>query len=1453
MSLDLLHPAVQAWFKGRFPAPTLAQRQAWLAIKARQHTLIASPTGSGKTLAAFLAAIDGLVRQGLESPLADATQIVYVSPLKALSSDIHKNLEAPLAGIRDELLMQDFPDVPILAQVRTGDTPQWARERIRRQPPHILVTTPESLYLLLTSDSGRRILATTQTVIVDEIHALVGNKRGAHLALSLERLEALCPRPLTRIGLSATQKPINLLASFLVGTDRGDCTIVDSGYTRERDLAIEVPDSPLEAVIASEVWSEIYDRLAALAEAHRTTLVFVNTRRLAERLARHLAERIGEQAVTAHHGSLAREHRLDAEQRLKEGKLRALVATASLELGIDIGEIDLVCQIGSPRAIGTFLQRVGRSGHAVVGTPKGRLFPLSRDDLVECTALLHAVALGELDVLEMPIHPLDVLAQQIIAEVSGREWAEDELFIRVSRAWAYHDLPRETFDALLAMLASGFSTRRGRRSAWLHRDAVNKKLRARKGARLAALMNGGAIPDQFDSDVILQPEGHSIGTLNEDFAFDSIAGDIFQLGNISYRILKVETGKVYVEDAKGQPPNIPFWFGEAPGRSRELSAAVAALRAEVERKLAAGGVEDCTRWLTDELGVTDAVAMQLVDYLATARAALNALPTQNTIIFERFFDETGDQHLVIHAPFGSRVNRAWGLALRKRFCRKFNFELQAAALEDSIVLSLGPTHSFPLEEPMRYLDSRTVREVLTQAVLDVPLFGTRWRWAASIALAVRRNGTRGRMPPQFQRMDAEDLVAVIFPDQLACAENLTGKREVPDHPLVAQTLTDCLCEAMDTVGLEGVLKRLERGEIKVLARDLVAPSPLAQEILNARPYAFLDDAPAEERRTRMVQARSFMEPADAARLGELDADAIAQVRAQAWPEVSNADELHDALTLLGFIAADEVAPDWRPWLDELASVHRATALTIATNCSALWVSAERLALLQTLFPDAGLRPSIDAIALQKPLARDAALIELMRARLQGLGPVTARALAHSVNMPEVDIEAALTALESEGFVMRGQFRPDIRETQWCERGLLARIHRYTIKRLRREIQPVSPACLMRFLFEWQRVRPIASEQPLHCEGETVLAHILTQLEGFEVAASAWESEILSARLSVYEPSWLDNLCAAGRFRWARLSPPATNGKSHAAGPVRATPIALVTRLGLRHWRAQREQPSEPKLSSSARRVLDRLMHSGALFFDEIMDGSGLLRAQLEEALAELAATGLISSDSFLGLRALLLPASRRRPNDARRRRRSAICDIEDAGRWSLITRCKGENSKPVGIETVEYIAGCLLRRYGIVFRVLLQREAGLPPWRDLLYVYRRMEARGELRGGRFVTGFAGEQFALPEAVGLLREINRRPQEQALIAVSAADPLNLVGAIVPGARVPALASNRILYRDGTLIATQVGREFRKFTSMDGEAEWRARTALLSRRVARGVGHDRYSSQGGSLQSRSFERV
>jgi len=881
MTLDRFHSATAAWFRQRFDRATDVQDQAWPAITAGEHTLIAAPTGSGKTLAAFLAAIDALVREGLERGLGNRTQVLYVSPLKALSNDIQKNLQQPLMGIRDELFLQGLPDVEIRAWVRTGDTSAAERERMRRQPPHIVVTTPESLYILLTSDSGRHMLSSVRSVIVDEIHAMAGSKRGSHLALSLERLAALCPKPPVRIGLSATQKPLESVARFLVGGDQ-PCRIVDTGHVRDRDLALEIPSAPLDAVMSNEVWTEVYDRLADLVRSHKTTLIFVNTRRLAERASRFLSERLGEQAVTAHHGSLAKEHRLDAEQRLKAGGLRALVATASLELGIDIGDVDLVCQLGSPRSIAALLQRVGRSGHAVGARPKGRLFPLSRDDLVECAALLDSVRRDELDRIRLPERPLDVLAQQIVGEVACRDWPERDLYERFRGARPYRNLDWDTYLAVLGMLADGFSTRLGRRGAYLHWDRVNGILRARRGAKLTAVTNAGVIPDQFDYDVVLSPEGLKIGTLNEDFSFESLPGDIFQLGNTSYRILKIEQGKVYVEDAKGQPPNIPFWFGESPGRTDELSVAVSRLRGTLERRLEESE-QAALAWLSDEVQLAAPAARQLVDYLAAAKAALTALPTQDTIVFERFFDESGDMHLVVHAPFGSRLNRAWGLALRKRFCRKFNFELQAAALEDSIVLSLGATHSFPLEEVPRYLNASTVRDVLIQALLDAPIFGTRWRWDASIALAVKRSRNGRRVPPPFQRAEAEDLVAVVFPDQLACLENIAGRREVPDHPLVNQTLADCLNDTMDIAGLEVLLEGLEKGRIKVICRDLTGPSPLAREILTARPYAFLDDAPAEERKTLAVQQRRLRDPRSAEELGRLDGQAIERVRREAWP------------------------------------------------------------------------------------------------------------------------------------------------------------------------------------------------------------------------------------------------------------------------------------------------------------------------------------------------------------------------------------------------------------------------------------------------------------------------------------------------------------------------------------------------------------------------------------------
>jgi ATP-dependent Lhr-like helicase len=1427
---SLFHPAVAAWFGQSFAAPTAAQAEAWPAIQAGRHVLIAAPTGSGKTLAAFLSAIDGLVRVGLNGGLADETHIVYVSPLKALSNDIQKNLEAPLAGIREALAAQGLPDVDIRTWVRTGDTPSGERERMRRRPPHIVVTTPESLYILLGSESGRAMLATTKTVIVDEIHAMAGNKRGSHLAVSLERLNRLCGDRLLRVGLSATQKPIEDVARFLVGNSADgvatpDCTVIDTGHHRARDLALEVPDSPLEAVMSGEVWEQVYERLTNLIEAHRTTLIFVNTRRLAERVTRHLSERLGEDQVAAHHGSLAKEHRLSAEQRLKQGRLKALVATASLELGIDIGEVDLVCQLGSPRAIATFLQRVGRSGHAVDGLPKGRLFPLSRDELVECAALLDSVRRGELDRLVIPERPLDVLAQQIVAEVAAQEWNEDDLFGLLRRTWPYRQLPREDFVDVVGMLAEGFTTRRGRRGALIHYDAVNRVLRSRRGARLTALTSGGTIPDNADYQVLLEPENQVIGTVNEDFAVESLQGDIFQLGNNSYRILRVERGTVRVEDAHGLAPTIPFWLGEAPGRTDELSQSVSRLRAKIADLLASDPTGDSAlRWLVEELGIAAPAAQQLAEYLAAAHAALDCLPTQDGIVFERFFDEAGGMQLVIHSPFGSRLNRAWGLALRKRFCRKFNFELQAAATEDNIVLSLTSAHSFELGDVARYLHSASVRPVLIQAMLDAPMFTTRWRWVAGVALALPRFRGGRKVPPQFARMDAEDLIGATFPDQIACAENLAGDREVPDHPLVRQTIHDCLTEAMDIDGLERLLGRIESGDIRIVARDLTAPSPLALEVLSARPYAYLDDAPLEERRTQAVMSRRWLAPEAAADLGRLDAEAIARVRAEAWPEAANADELHDALVWLGFLSAQEVdaQPNWGNWLAELAREKRVARLGAPE--ATLWITAERLPQFQALWPAATLDPPIAAPAGHaEDWSCDAALVEILRGRLEGQGPVTQDALAAPLGLAAQDIASALAALEAEGFALRGRFTAGAEADEWCERRLLARIHRYTVKRLRAEIEPVAARDFLRFLSAWQRVSADAT-----MDGPQAVETIVAQLEGFEAAAGAWESEILPARIAGYEPAWLDDRCSAGRLMWVKLKPRTArpNGGETRAAPVRSTPITLMTRRNAAFWTSLSAPDEAIRLSARAQAVVDCIRQYGASFFDELTAGTGLLRSQVEEALAELVALGLVTSDSFAGLRALLVPSGERRPiPGGRRRRRTVNFGMEDAGRWALARRPAAQQGQG-DTQAIEHVARALLLRYGVVFWRLLAREADwLPPWRDLMRVYRRLESRGEIRGGRFVAGFSGEQFALPDAVGMLREVRRKPASGAWVSISGADPLNLVGILTPGPRLAALTGNRLLYRDGVPIAFLSGGDVQFLETLDAATEWEAHKALL----------------------------
>lgn len=1411
---QVFHPAVADWFARAFAAPTEAQRRAWPAIASGRHTLLAAPTGSGKTLAAFLASLDALVREGLAQggTLPDQTRVLYVSPLKALSNDIALNLEAPLAGIRAALQARGLPDLAIRTAVRTGDTPQAERARLRKLPPHVLVTTPESLYVLLGSESGRAQLRHVRTVIVDEIHAVADDKRGSHLALSLERLQALAEGPITRVGLSATQKPIEEVARFLVGAAQvhqgvPECEVIDIGYARTRDLALELPPTPLAPVTSGEQWQQLHARIAELVAQHRTTLVFVNTRRMAERSARFLGDLLGNDAVAAHHGSLSRELRLDAEQRLKAGQLKVLVATASLELGLDIGQVDLVCQLGSPRSIAAFLQRAGRAGHAVDGTPKARLFPLTRDELVECTALLDAVHRGELDALRIPRAPLDVLAQQVIAEVACGEWEEDALFALVRKAWPYATLERGQFDAVLRMAGEGFSTRHGQRAAALHRDAVNGRLRARRGTRMTALTSGGTIPETGDYTVILEPQAETIGTVHEDFAIESLAGDVFQLGNTAYRILRVEPGRLRVEDAKGLRPNIPFWIAEAPGRTDELSAAVSRLRGEVGVALGSGGREAAHAQLAAQPGIGEEAARQIVDHLGSAQAALGVLPTQQTVLIERFFDESGGMQLVIHSLFGSRINRAWGLALRKRFCRNFNFELQAAATEDAIVLSLSTSHSFPLEDVARYLHPNSARDVLVQALLDAPLFGVRWRWAATNALALPRFAGGRKVAPQLQRMKSEDLLAAVFPDQVACLENIVGEREIPDHPLVAQTLDDCLHEAMDTQGWLAVLRAMQAGEITVEVRDLAGPSPLAAEALNAKPYAFLDDAPLEERRTQAVQSRGYLDPQSTDDLGRLDARAVAEVRQQAWPQARDADEMHEALGGIGVLAEADVAaqPDWPQWLATLASAGRATRLV--GPGMALWVTTERLPLFAPLYPQATPQPPVQVPVACQVHDWDAgiALRELLRARLSALGPVTLDALAAPLQMPQGLVQAALLALQAEGHVLAGRFDPAIAEQQWCERHLLARIHRQTLRALRQEIAPVSTRDYQRFLLRWQRL-----DGEGRASGPEALAGVLAQLEGWEAQAAVWEPELLAARLRDYQPHWLDELCTAGRVVWQRLRAPASTTPGRGGASLRGTPVLLLPRREAAQWRQLAPAAADDaRLGSRAQKVADWLDAHGASFFDELLDGTRLLGTELEDALSELVAHGRAHCDSFAGLRALLVPASKRPSALARdpRRRRLPLSGIQDAGRWVPVRAPAGEQAAPEAArqhaDAVEHVARVLLRRYGVVCWRLVEREAAwLPPWRELVRVLQRLEARGEVRGGRFIAGPTGEQFALPEAVGLLRQTRQRAEDGQVIWLAASDPANLLGGLLPGERIARVPGNQVAYLDGVPVATRV---------------------------------------------------
>ena len=1408
----------------RFAAPTEPQRLAWQAIRAGRDVLITAPTGSGKTLAAFLICLDDLITRSLAGDLDDGVDVVYVSPLKALSTDVRKNLEAPLAELGELAIRHGGVAPGVRTAVRTGDTPAAERERMVRRPPHVLVTTPESLFILLTAERSRRVLSRTRTIIVDEIHAVADDKRGAHLALSLARLEDLVTtaggaRP-QRIGLSATVRPIEDVAEFL--SNGRPCDIVDHGHRRTLDLAVEVPRETLGVVASQEMWGEIYDRLSDLITVHQTTLVFVNTRRLAERVAHHLEERLGADAVLAHHGSLAPRLRQLAETRLKEGRLRAVVATASLELGIDVGSIDLVCQIGSPRSIAVALQRVGRSGHSVdrpgaAFVPKGRLFPTTRDDLVECAALVRAVQRGSLEHLRIPEWPRDILAQQIVAAAACEAWQEDRLFDLVRGTYPYRALPRSEFDDIVSMLSDGIATRRGRRGTYLHRDQVNGMVRGRRNARLAAITAGGAIPDNASYQVVAEPEGNTVGTVDEDFAVESMAGDIFLLGSTSWRIRRVEAGRVRVEDARGAAPSVPFWRGEAPGRTPELSDEVSSLRREVaalaSRTAAPPDPGPAMAFLRNACGLDESGAAQVVAYLQAGARALGAIPSDRTIVAERFFDESGGMQLVLHAPFGACINRAWGLSLRKRFCRSFNFELQAAATDNGIVISLSDQHSFPLESVFRFLTPRTVRDVLIQAQLASPMFTARWRWNASRALAVLRFGGGRKVPPPIQRMRSDDLLAAVFPDQVACAENLdAGDIPIPDHPLVSETVRDCLEDAMDIQGLERVLDGIESGAIATRAIETAEPSPFSHEILNANPYAFLDDAPLEERRSRAVQMRRSLGPG-VDDMGALDPTAIAEVEAESWPVVRDAEELHDALLTLGAVPPIEACV---PWLSDLATARRATTLTV-DGLRSLWVPAERLAIALRLYESADLQPEIAPVGSEAPASAEEAITAILRGWLESIGPTTAEHLATRLHLPVDLIDAGLARLEAEGLVLRGVFTSHVQRTltgrvEWCNRRILARIHRLTLGRLRREIEPVSSAQFMRFLTRWQHVAP---GRQLH--GEDGLRAVLQQLQGYEVSAAAWESDVLARRVARYDPEWLDRLCLSGEIVWGRLSPhPAFDAASardivpgrrpRRVRPTRVAPIAIFLREDapwLVPGSGETGVPLDPRapLSYPARALLDALERRGASFLPELVSVTGRLATEVEDGLWELVAAGLVTADGFDNLRALVDPKRRRGEGRWRNSR-----PRHAAGRWALLRPAVGIDEAsghpadtPTGHERVEAFARQLLRRWGVVFRDLLAREALAPPWRDVLASLRRLEARGEIRGGRFVAGHVGEQFARPEAVDLLRAMRREPPSEARLVAPAADPLNLAGIVTPGPRISPLSGEPVELLPAAIVA------------------------------------------------------
>ncbi|HXN12770.1 MAG TPA: crosslink repair DNA glycosylase YcaQ family protein [Candidatus Acidoferrales bacterium] len=1417
--LDDFHPAVRAWFERRFDAPSRAQELGWPVIGAAIDpsgfdVLLCAPTGSGKTLAAFMWAINGLVIDAARDALRDEVSVLYVSPLKALANDIRLNLEEPLHGVRDTGAESSLDLSRIRAGLRTGDTSASERTAMLRRPPHILVTTPESLFILLTSPKFREKLAGVRHVIVDELHALAGNKRGAHLALTLERLERFVTsrgnaRP-NRIGLSATLNPIEKLAGFLAGYEvtrdgarspRPIKIVRADDRVREMDLQVIAPGPELGPLATHPHWEAMYDEVARLIGEHRTTLVFTLSRRHAERVALNLQKRLGTDAVMAHHGSLARSERLIAEQRLKRGELKAIVATASLELGIDVGAVELVCQLDTPKSISAAIQRIGRSGHSLGATPKGRFFALTTDDLLECGAAVRAIRRGHLDEVEIPMGCVDIAAQQIVAIAAEEDEISEADLLRVLRsAYNFGDLDAAKLRHLLEQLAAELPERVMGAAPKIFFDRVNARVRPRRSARLSAITSGGTIPEAGNYDVVIESEGRKVGDVEEDFAQESSRGDVFSLGSMPWQIQRSSRGRLMVEPAPGMAPTLPFWLTEAGGRSPAMSAEISDLRHEIWNRLERN--ESAEEWLMDECAMSERAATQAADYVRRGVEALGAIPDDKTVVVERFFDGLGGTQIVIHTPFGIRLNRGLGLAIRKRLCQSFDFEIQASAIDDGVLLALNSRHSFPLDTLFSMLKARNARDVLIQAVLAAPMFEVRFRHVATRALAVMRSSRGKKVPAWIQRLRSQELLSSIFPGQQACFENRPGAIELPDHFVIQETIRECLEESTDLPRTIQLLEGIESSAIRTVAVDAIAPSVFAHRLLLAWDYSFLDDGERANRRSRTVtmnrgMAEDVFRKEDLSDL--LSAEAVDAVVAEvtgrtAGRKPRSRDESYELIRAHGSLTLAEVeervGEGARAMLAELDTEGRIARVSLAGE------SVERIIVSED--------KQIFAAAYDGGPNDEAARAELVRRALKTSGPTTADEVATRLSIKMSAVEQSLAALEGQGAIFRGHFtRSDT--IQWCDRYNLERIHRMTLARVRAEIEPCADHEYAAFRLRWMHVG--GTELPADQSG---VATVLDQLSGIAATPEIWEHAILPARIAGYRPEMLDLVCMSGQMKWVAVPGESVEGAHPASVPSRITFVARKASLFVPHEVQAVEDAKQQA-------VLEALGAAGAQYLDEVAERANVSERDALSALWRMAAQGRVSNDNFAPLRMFADDRGAERALESVARRVTTRHDAAVrarlksslAGRWSLMRA--GDDAGDA-----RELALKLLERHGILAREMLGIESTHISWSEIAFELRRLEYGGAIRRGWFVRSLSGEQYALPEAVEMLHAArNLIPAREKPVALSAIDPANPYGVVIPGCGIAREAGNVIVLRGGRVVAGLQGRAM--ITGCDNESE------------------------------------